>query len=292
MPKSMTGYGAFEFADERRKITLEIKSVNNRYADINIKMRSSYIYLEEDIRNTVLKTVSRGKIDIFVNVWEYKNESVKISVDEEILNQYAEALKKISETLSVPNGMTAERLSRYPDVLVVSQEGFDKDEFKEEIMTALNGALSEFVAAREREGERIAQNLRECIDNVSIEVENIERRMPQITENYRIRLENKLKEILENSAADENRIITEVAIFADKICTDEETVRLKSHIAEFKNVLKLSQPIGRKLDFIIQEMNREINTIGSKCNDVDVAKTVVEVKGEIEKLREQVQNIE
>lgn len=292
MPKSMTGYGAFEFADERRKITLEIKSVNNRYADINIKMRSSYIYLEEDIRNTVLKTVSRGKIDIFVNVWEYKNESVKISVDEEILNQYAEALKKISETLSVPNGMTAERLSRYPDVLVVSQEGFDKDEFKEEIMTALNGALSEFVAAREREGERIAQNLRECIDNVSVEVENIERRMPQITENYRIRLENKLKEILENSAADENRIITEVAIFADKICTDEETVRLKSHIAEFKNVLKLSQPIGRKLDFIIQEMNREINTIGSKCNDVDVAKTVVEVKGEIEKLREQVQNIE
>ena len=292
MPKSMTGYGAFELSDEKRKITVEIKSVNNRYADINIKLRSSYIFLEEDIRNTVLKTVSRGKIDIFVTVWEYKNETAEVTVDEELLKQYVNALKKISETMHVSEGMTAERLSRYPDVLVVSQNNFDKDVLKESVLTALDGALKEFVAAREREGERICEKLGECIDGISVEVDKVEQRMPQIVENYRMRLENKLKEVLENTAADESRIVTEAAIFADKICTDEETVRLKSHIAEFKDVLKSEQPIGRKLDFIIQEMNREINTIGSKCNDAEVSKIVVGVKGEIEKLREQVQNIE
>lgn len=292
MPKSMTGYGAFEISDERRKITVEIKSVNNRYADINIKLRSSYVFLEEDIRNAVLKSVSRGKIDIFVTVWEYKNEAAEVAVDEELLHQYVNALKKISETAHVPEGITAERLSRYPDVLVVSQNNFNKDALKESVLTALDGALKEFVAAREREGERIAEKLDECINGIGSEIDKVEQRMPQIVENYRTRLENKLKEVLENNAADESRIITEAAIFADKICTDEETVRLKSHIAEFKNVLASSQPIGRKLDFIIQEMNREINTIGSKSNDVEVSKIVVGVKGEIEKLREQVQNIE
>lgn len=292
MPKSMTGYGAYEFSGDTRKITLEIKSVNNRYADVNIKLKSSYIFLEEDIRNTVLKNVSRGKIDVFVTVHEYKNEVAEIAVDEKLLAQYVNALKKISETASVPEGITAEKLSRYPDVLVVSQNNFDKDTLKEEIMTALNGALAEFVAAREREGRRIAVKLNECIDGISHEVDKIEKRMPQITENYRIRLENKLKEVLEEKAVDESRIVAEAAIFADKICTDEEIVRLKSHIYEFKNILVSAQPIGRKLDFIIQEMNREINTIGSKANDIEVAKTVVDVKGEIEKLREQVQNIE
>lgn len=292
MPKSMTGYGAFEYSDDKRKVTVEIKSVNNRYADINIKLRSSYIFLEEDIRNTVLKTLSRGKIDIFISIQEYKNEAVEIVVDEALLMQYAAALKKIAETAEVPEGMTAERLSRYPDVLVVSQNNFDKDEIKNAVLTALEGAVSELVSAREREGNRIAGKLNECIDGISKAVDRIEKRMPQIVENYRGRLEAKLKEVLENTTIDETRILTESAVFADKICTDEEIVRLKSHIIEFKDILMSSQPIGRKLDFIIQEMNREINTIGSKANDIDVAKIVVEVKGEVEKLREQVQNIE
>lgn len=292
MPKSMTGYGIFEVSDETGKITVEIKSVNNRYADVNIKLRSSYIFLEEDIRNTVLKNVSRGKIDIFVTIAEYKNKTAEVNVDEELLKQYVNALKTIAETAGVPEGITAERLSRYQDVLVVSQKDFDKDSLKEKVMKVLNGALNEFVAAREREGVRIAEKLNECIDGISVEVEKIEKRMPEIVENYRARLENKLKEVLENTAVEESRIITETAVFADKICTDEETVRLKSHIEEFKNILKSSQPIGRKLDFIIQEMNREINTVGSKSNDIEVSKIVVGVKGEIEKLREQVQNIE
>ncbi len=292
MAKSMTGYGRGEFADEHRKIVLELKSVNHRYSDINIKLPRAYVFLEDYIRKTILERVSRGKIDVFLTAKGFSEESRKVSVDELLLEEYRSAIGKVSEIAGVANDVTAVRLARFPDVLVVENEEEDKDKLKAEVGEALEAALADFVAMRLREGERIKETLIGQADYILDIVEKINKIMPETVEDYRRRLTAKLEEILGDKAIDETRILTEAAIVADRICTDEEIVRLRSHISEFKIILADENPIGRRLDFVIQEMNREINTIGSKSNNIEIAKCVVEVKSEIEKLREQVQNIE
>ncbi len=292
MAKSMTGYGRGEFVSENQKIVLEIKSVNHRYSDINIKLPRAYIFLEDHIRKIILDSVSRGKIDVFLTVEGFGDEVRAVKVDEGLLNEYFKAMAKISEVTGVDNDATSVKLAHFSDVLVVEKQEEDKEKLKTEITEALTGALADFVAARQREGERIKTTLVSQADYILDVVEKINIIMPQTVEEYRLRLTAKLKELLGDTAVDESRVLTEAAIVADRICTDEEIVRLRSHITEFKNILNDENPIGRRLDFIVQEMNREINTIGSKSNNLEIAKYVVEVKSEIEKLREQVQNIE
>ncbi len=292
MAKSMTGYGRGEFVNEQRKIVFEIKSVNHRYSDINIKLPRAYIFLEDYIRKTVLESVSRGKIDIFLTVEGFQDEAREVKVDEFLLEQYMRALDIIAEKAGVPNDATAVRLSRIPDILVLEKQEEDKEKLKEEAGEALKNAIADFVAMRLREGERIKETLISQADYILDIVEKINVIMPETVEEYRKRLTDKVTELLGETAIDESRILTETAIMADRICTDEEIVRLRSHISELKIILSDENPIGRRLDFVVQEMNREINTIGSKSNNLDIAKYVVEVKSEIEKLREQVQNIE
>jgi len=292
MIRSMTGYGRNELINIHRKITVEIKSVNHRYSDVNIKLPRSYIFLEEFIRENVLKSISRGKIDVFLTVDNYNCENQAVKVDIFLLEEYSKALRLISEQSGVLNDASASILARFPDVLTVEKLEEDKEQLALEVGEALGGAIKEFIATREREGGRIGVFLNERAEYILSVVDKIEEIMPRTVEDYRTKLTAKTKELLGEISVDENRILTEVAIFADRICTDEEIVRLKSHISELKEMLSQDQPIGRRLDFLIQEMNREINTIGSKANELSISKLVVEVKSEIEKLREQVQNIE
>lgn len=292
MPKSMTGYGRFEYVSEQRKITAEVKSVNHRYSDITVKIPRMYIYLEDYLRNLLLENISRGKADIYVTVEEFGDTGKTVKVDEAVLEQYYGALRLISEKLGLKQEITPVEIAKFPDVLVIEKQEEDKEITKQQVGEAVSGAIKEFVRAREREGGRISEFLNQRIEYILSIVNIIEEKMPESVELYRLRLTEKVKELLGDGAVDESRILTETAVFADKICTDEEIVRLKSHIAELSGLLKLDAPVGRRMDFIIQEMNREINTVGSKTNDIEVTKLVVEVKSEIEKLREQVQNIE
>ncbi len=292
MAKSMTGYGRGEFVNEHRKIVLEIKSVNHRYSDINIKLPRAYIFLEDFCRKTILDSVSRGKIDVFLTVEGFQDETREVKVDETLLGQYYTALDKIAQLSGVPNDATAVRLARFPDILVVEKQEEDKEKLKTEVGEALSAALEDFVAMRSREGERIKKTLIKQADYILEIVEKINVIMPETVEEYRKRITAKLEEILVDKTVDESRILTETAILADRLCTDEEIVRLRSHITEMKIILDDENPIGRRLDFLVQEMNREINTIGSKSNNLEISRYVVEVKSEIEKLREQIQNIE
>lgn len=292
MPKSMTGCGRYEYVSQTRKITAEIKSVNHRYTDINIKMPRQYSYLEDVIRQNVLHSISRGKIDVFITVEHFGKSDCVIRVDEGVLQQYTDAISKISEITGASGEITALQLARLCDVLITEKAEEDQDIIKAELSEALNGALEQFIVSRSREGERIAEFLKNQAEYILKLVHKVEELMPRTVENYRNRLTEKVRELLGDNTIDEARILTETAIFADKICTDEEVVRLKSHLSELPTLLDSNAPSGRRLDFLIQEMNRETNTIGSKANDLEISKIVVELKSEIEKLREQVQNIE
>lgn len=292
MIKSMTGYGRGEICGQGRNLKLEIKSVNHRYADINLKLPRTYLFLEEYIKGLVLSAVSRGKIDLFLTVEYEEGENKQVAVDKSLALNYIEAIKEIGELCGEQANCSAYQIARFPDVLTLKKAPEDEDVMKTEITEVTKLALEEFVAMREREGERIAESLKQQAKYILEIVGKIEEKMPETVENYRNRLTEKLNELLGSTSVDESRILTETAIFADKICTDEETVRLKSHIKEFGEILSSDGPCGRKLDFLMQEMNREINTIGSKCNNIEISKMVVEVKSELEKLREQIQNIE
>ena len=292
MLKSMTGYGRFEELTESKKIAVEIKSVNNRYNDINIRVPRAYVFLEENIRNEISKYVSRGKIDVFVTYEQIIDENKVILADLNLAKNYIDKVKELSETFDIPFDLTASKLARVQDVLTIEKSEEDKEHVWEDIKRILSAAGEEYVAMRSREGERIGEVLEERIETVAAILNKIVTRMPEIVTEYREKLYTKIKEVLEDKAVDESRLLTEVAVFADKVSTDEETDRLNSHIVEFKKMLQSTEPIGRKMDFLIQEMNRETNTIGSKCNDITVAKLVVELKAEIEKIREQIQNIE
>ena len=292
MIKSMTGYGRSEELTETQKIIVEIKSVNNRYNDVNIRVPRSYLFLEDNIRGEMGKYTSRGKIDVFVTIEQYVDENSIVTVDTELAKKYTLAVKELCEAAELPFDFTGSKLARVPDIINIEKAEADQEKVWNNVKRILNAAGEQYLAMRSREGERICGVLKERIKFIADKVEEVTERMPGIVKDYETRLYEKIKEVLENNSVDENRLLTEVAVFADKVSTDEETDRLKSHITEFNKMLDMDEPVGRRMDFLIQEMNRETNTIGSKCNDIDVSKKVVDIKAEIEKIREQIQNIE
>lgn len=292
MIKSMTGYGRCEHIDENRKIVIDIRSVNHRYSDITVKVPRSYGYLEEKIKEYFSHEISRGKAEIFVYIENYTNDDKVITLDRVLSENYYNVLKELRETYNLRNEIGLSDLSRFSDIFITKSQEEDKDKVWEQIFPCLKMAVEDFVAMRTREGERLYNNLIERAETIQKLISEIEERSPQIVEEYSQRLRERMTELLGDFKIDESRLLTEVGIMADRVCIDEELVRLKSHFKELEKILAMSEPVGRKLDFLVQEINRETNTIGSKANDFGIAKYVVEIKSEIEKLREQIQNIE
>ena len=292
--KSMTGYGRGEATQNGRKITVELRSVNNRYLDCSIKMPRAYIFAEDAIKTRVGQSISRGKVDVFVNIAHTGGEAYAVNVNENLAKAYMEALQQISVIggEQVDHRYKTTEIARFPDVLTVEKQEDDLEAVAAEICAVLDLALEDFDRMRTREGEKLAADIFSRADIIEAYTGKVEERSPQTIMEYRVRLENKMREVLENTQLDESRILTEAAIFADKVAVDEETVRLRSHLGQLREMLNKGGATGRKLDFLIQEFNRETNTIGSKCNDIEISRMVVDMKAEIEKIREQVQNIE
>lgn len=292
MVKSMTGYGRARETRNRRDITVEIRSVNNRYLDCTVKMPRAYIFAEDAIKAQVQKAISRGKVDVFVTVDTSAADVAVVSVNEPLARSYFEALAKLRDTFALEGDITAVTLAKFPDVLTVTKAEEDVETISSDICAVLTDALEAYNAMRAVEGCKLAEDIDRRVATIETVVGKVEERSPQTVAAYRERLENKMREVLQSTTIDESRILTEAAIFADKVAVDEETVRLRSHIAQLRDMLQGNEPVGRKLDFLIQEVNRECNTIGSKCNDLTIAQDVVNMKAEVEKIREQVQNIE
>lgn len=290
--KSMTGFGRAESITRERKIVIEMKSVNHRYCDINIKMPKKFNAFEADMRNHLKKYIGRGKVDIFVTYEDYTKNNVFVKYNPEIAEEYYNNLKKMGEDFSIPSDINASMLSRYPEVLTLEENVEVDEELWKEFVCVLDEAANAFVEARLREGEALKKDLTAKLNGMLEMVDYIENISPSLIESYRAKLENKVKELLEGNAIDESRIATEVVIYSDKICVDEETVRLRSHIENTLSILENGDNVGRKLDFIAQEMNREANTILSKADNLDVSNKAIDLKTEIEKVREQIQNIE
>lgn len=290
--KSMTGYGTAEAMFQGKKITVEIKSVNSRYSDISVKMPRLYGFLESPVKKAVTKYTSRGKIDVYINVDSATDETKDVAVNIGLAKAYKDAIVKIAEETGTDMDVNAVTLARLPDVLSIDAEDEDAEAMTNVVLDALEDAGRIYTAMRESEGGNMLLVLTEHLDSIEKTVLLIENHAPQIVANYRARIEERMKEILGNVPYDESRLLTEVALFADKVNVDEEIARLKSHISQMREMFKSTEPVGRKMDFLIQEMNREINTTGSKCNDLSIARNVIDVKADIEKLREQVQNIE
>ncbi|MBQ7976913.1 MAG: YicC family protein [Clostridia bacterium] len=291
MIKSMTGYGRCEDILSERKITVEIKSVNNRFSDYNIKIPRHMLFLEDKIRKCVSEHITRGKVDIYVNIESYADDS-EVYLNEPVAKQYIEAAKKLRDTFALADDITTMSICRFGDVFRMERAEVNEEELWSDVHCVLSRALENFIAMRSREGERIYQDLKARVDFMSDLARQVDERSPEVVAEYKERLYQKIKETLENREIDEARVLTEVALFADKVAINEETVRLASHFEEYYQILDSDEPAGRKLDFLIQEINREVNTIGSKANDLFITKTVVTLKGEIEKMREQIQNIE
>ena len=292
MVKSMTGYGRAREMRGGRDITVEVRSVNNRYLDCTVKMPRAYIFAEDAIRTRVQQAISRGKVDVFVTIDTSGADVAVVQVNEGLAKGYYDALTKLKETFSLSGDITPEVLAKFPDVLTVTKAEEDVEAIAADICAVLEEALTAYNAMRTVEGEKLSQDVSSRVDTIEATVGRVEEQSPQTVEAYRQRLEAKMQEVLQSTTIDESRIITEAAIFADKVAVDEETVRLHSHIAQLRDMLQSSEPVGRKLDFLIQEVNRECNTIGAKCNDLNVARDVVNMKAEVEKIREQVQNME
>ncbi|MBE7048000.1 MAG: YicC family protein [Ruminococcaceae bacterium] len=290
--KSMTGYGRYESIDAQKKIVIDLRSVNHRYCDINIKVSRMYSYLEDKIKDYVGKRVHRGKIDVSVYFESYESQKKAVSLDEGLLQNYYEVLRDIQRSCNLGGEIGLSDLTRFSDIFIVRQEEEDQEAVWSMVSGCLEKAVDDFEAMREREGARMANDLRMRAQNVLTELSRVEELAAQAANQYADRLRERMRELLGDTPVDESRFLTEVALMADKLCVSEETVRLRSHFVEMENILKETGGIGRKLDFLVQEMNREINTIGSKANDLTVAKCVVNMKAEIEKLREQIQNIE
>ncbi|MBQ2890872.1 MAG: YicC family protein [Clostridia bacterium] len=291
MLKSMTGFGRAEMVIEGFTVSVQIRSVNHRYMDIALRIPRFYNFLEDKIRQKVAEYISRGKIEVAVSLKEQEGDDRVITLNRSLAENYIEVLKELA-SLGVEDDIKVSTVARYNDIFSVEYKEIDEDKMFEIINTALTSAFSEFNKMRSEEGERLEKDILFHLDNIANELKKIEEQSPQTVKLYRENLENKMRELLGDAKVDETRLITETAIFADKVAIDEETVRLRSHIKAFKSALNTDKPIGKKLDFIIQEMNRETNTIGSKANDIEIASLVVEIKSEIEKIREQIQNIE
>ena len=292
MIKSMTGFGRCEIAENSRKITVEMKSVNHRYLDVNLKMPKSLNFFESAIRSELKNYITRGKVDVFISYEDLSEHTSTVRYHKEVAEEYFRYLKQMAEDFGLDNDIRVSSLSKYPDVFTMEEAGVDEEELWKEIQKAVDGAAGMFVETRITEGEHLRDDLLEKLEGMLKLVSFISERSPQILEEYRNRLEEKVKELLGDATVDESRLLTEVTLFADKVCVDEEVVRLKSHIETTKNTLLEGGSIGRKLDFIAQEMNREANTILSKANDLEISNCAIELKTEIEKFREQIQNIE
>ena len=292
MIKSMTGFGRCEVLKDSRKFTVELKSVNHRYLDVNIRMPKKLNFFETSIRTLLKSYADRGKVDIFITYEDLSQSQVSVKYNAALAAEYLKYLNQMAEEFSLDNDVRVSTLSRYPEVFTMEECSEDEDELWNGLKEALEGAFSQFVEMRTKEGERLKEDILLKLDLLSEQIRFIEERSPQIIAEYRTKLEEKMRELLEDTQIDDNRIAAEVILFADKICTDEEVVRLKSHIQHMKETLEESNGIGRKLDFIAQEMNREANTILSKANDLDITNRAISLKTEIEKIREQIQNIE
>lgn len=292
MIKSMTGYGRAVAAFEDKQITVELRSVNNRYLDCSVKLPRLYAFCEEAVKQAVKQSVTRGKVDVFVTVNLTQSSDVSIGLNRPVLEGYLAAMRTMAEDYSIREDISVSSLSRLPEVFTVEKAEQDEDALKAQLLGVVAQALEGYDAMRRAEGEALARDLSAKADAILEKVAFVERRSPQSVAEYREKLLAKMREVLESATVDEARILTEAAIFADKVAVDEETVRLRSHLDQLRGMLRSSEPIGRKLDFLMQEINRETNTIGSKCSDLEIARTVVDMKAELEKIREQIQNIE
>lgn len=292
MIKSMTGFGRCEVSDENRKITVEMKSVNHRYLDVNIKMPKKLNFFEASIRNLLKEYIQRGKVDLFITFEDTSENNINITYHKEVASEYMKYLKEMAEQFGLDNDIRVSSLSRYPEVFTLDDVEIDEEGIWKLLEKALHGAAKGFIDTRIKEGEHLREDLIQKLDGMLEIVDFIKERSPEIIEEYKNRLRVKVQEMLGDTKVDENRVLTEVTIFADKVCVDEEMVRLKSHIESTKNTLLEGGSIGRKLDFLAQEMNREANTILSKANDLTISNKGIELKTEIEKVREQIQNIE
>lgn len=292
MVKSMTGYGRARQTLNGRDITVEVRSVNNRYLDCTVKVPRTYIFAEDAVKARVQKAVSRGKVDVFITIDAAAADETVVAVNEPLARGYYEALTRLKDMFSLEDGLNAVTLAKFPDVLTVTKAEEDLESVAADICAVLDEALAAYNAMRTVEGGKLREDIAGRADSIEAVVGKVEERSPQTVAAYREKLLARMQEVLQSTAIDESRILTEAAIFADKIAVDEETVRLRSHLSQLRTMLESDQPIGRKLDFLIQEVNRECNTIGSKCNDLTIAQDVVNMKAEVEKIREQVQNIE
>ena len=291
----MTGYGRAQRVYGSRTVTIELRSVNNRYLDCTVKMPRAYISAEDALKGRIQALVARGKVDVFVTVVSAGDKSVTVTANEPLAKAYLEALYQLSqldERKQLQEDCTITELARFPDVLTAEKGEEDLEELKEQLLAVLEEAVDDFSAMRTREGDKLRDDILSRAGRIEELVAMVEERSPGIVADYRARLSAKMAEVLQNTQIDESRILTEAAIYADKVAVDEETVRLKSHLSQLRQMLSQGGAVGRKLDFLIQEFNREANTIGSKCNDIETTRYVVDIKAEIEKIREQVQNIE
>ena len=292
MIKSMTGFGRCEVVENSRRFAVEIKSVNHRYLDVNIKMPKSLNYFESAIRGELKKYITRGKVDVFVFYEDFSENTSIVRYNREIAQEYLKYLRQMAQDFDLEDDIRVSMLSRFPEVITMEEKGTDEEELWKELCKALRGAAEMFVDTRIAEGAHLSEDLTEKLAGMKRLVDFIEKRSPEIVGEYRRKLEEKVREMLEDAHVDEGRLVTEVTVFADKVCVDEEIVRLRSHVETTQNTLREGGSIGRKLDFIAQEMNREANTILSKANDLEISNAAIELKTEIEKVREQIQNIE
>ena len=292
MIRSMTGFGRAQVSVEGYNITVEIRSVNNRYFDFYAKMPRTFSFLEEKVKSLLSTEISRGKVECSIQIETTADESVIVSVNEPLAKGYVNAVEEIAEKFALKNDLTALSVARFSDVLSITKAPVDEEALWDKVQSVVKDALDSFISMRETEGERLKADVLSRADTIISNVAYIEERSPETVKQYSEKLLERMKNVLGDTQIDEARILTEAAIYADKIAVDEETVRLRSHFDEMETILTSGEPAGRKLDFLIQEINREINTTGSKANDIDIAKIVVDLKAELEKLREQVQNIE
>ena len=292
MIKSMTGYGRAVETVNGREFTVELRSVNNRYLDCSVRLPRILTFGEEAVKQAVKSSISRGKVDVFISVRSEGGDEVQVTLNKAVLESYLTAMRQMVTEYGVADDISAANLSRLPEVFSLEKPQLDEERLLADMMAVLAKAIGEYDAMRTAEGEALDKDLRSRGETILSLVAKVEAGNAQTVMDYRTRLENKLKEVLANTAIDESRILTEAAIFADKVAVDEETVRLRSHLQQMNDMLTAGGAVGRKLDFLLQEMNREANTIGSKCTDVNLARIVVDIKAELEKIREQTQNIE
>lgn len=290
--RSMTGFGRSRAVIGGKEYLLEIKSVNSRYSEFNMKLPRSCTYLEEKLKTLLKGVISRGKVDVWLSVTDVEDRSTSVTVNLPVVKNYLEEMRKCGEELSLPDDLQLSSIFRMTDAFTIVRTEADEEEIWQAVQTVANAALAEFAAMREKEGEKLKADLLEKVANIEVMVGEIEKLSPETTAAYRQRLTDKLNELLEGQQFDQQRVLTETAIFAEKIAVDEETVRLRSHFRQFRDMVESAEPIGRKLDFLIQEFNRESNTIGSKAQDLKITKLVIDMKSEIEKIREQIQNVE